>query len=320
MPDRVLLTDLPWGDSELERRELAGLDVEVVEAPDAREETLVRLARESVAIATCWAEVTEHVVRAAERCRIICRMGIGLDNIAIPVAIERGIPVTNVPDYCVEEVAEHALALLLAHARNVGFFHLRTKREEYDSQAAPAMRRLSGQTLGIVGFGRIGRRLYELASAIGLHVIAHTRGGDDQGTGCRMVDFPTLLQESDYVSLHVPLTDATRHLLGSAELAQMKRTACLINTSRGGLVDPDALEEVLRNDEIGGACLDVFEPEPPDLTRPLYRDERVVLTPHAAFISEESLVELRTRVARQIAAALRGERPENVVNPQVCPD
>lgn len=320
MADRVLLTDLPWGNSELERKALAPSGVEVVEAPDTRPETLIDLARDCVAIATCWANVDGNVIRAADPCRIICRMGIGLDNIDIPAASERGIPVTNVPDYCVDEVAEHTLALLLAAARNVGFFHLRTKRGEYDSGSAPAMHRLSEQTLGIAGFGRIGRRLYELARGVGWQVLAYTRSRNDHGTGCRMVDVNTLLAESDFLSLHMPLTDSTRHLLGPAEFARMKSTAWLINTSRGGLVDPGALHQALQDQEIAGACLDVFEPEPPDLSQPLYQDERVVLTPHAAFVSVESLVELRTRVARQIVAALRGGRPENVVNPQVYPD
>ena len=317
MVDRVLLTDLPWGNAGIETRELAPLGVEIIEAPDTREETLIDLARGSCAIAACWAEVTQGVIRAAANCRVICRMGIGLDNIAIPVATKQGIPVTNVPDYCVDEVAQHALALLLSCARNVGFFHLRTKRGEYDSQSAPAMHRLTGQTLGIAGFGRIGQRLFDLASGLGMQVIGCTRSGADRGTGCRMVSFPTLLRESDYLSLHLPLTESTHHLFSSTEFNRMKETAFLINTSRGGLVDPGALNQALKNHDIAGACLDVFEPEPPDLTEALYCDERVIVTPHAAYISEESLVELRTRVARQIAAALSGTRPENVVNPQV---
>lgn len=320
MADRVLLTDLPWGTSDLERGELAPLGLEIVEAPDSRRDTLVELARDSVAIATCWAAVNEDVIQAAQRCRVICRMGIGLDNIAVPAASRRRIPVTNVPDYCIEEVAQHALALLLAAARNIGHFHLQTKRGVYDRQSAAAMHRLSGQTLGIAGFGRIGRRLYQLADALGMPVIAWTQSGNDHGTGCRMVDLPVLLNESDFLSLHLPLTASTHQLVGAEELAQMKPTAWLINTSRGGLVDADALHQALRDNEIAGACLDVFEPEPPDLGEPLFRDERVIVTPHAAFVSVESLIDLRTRVARQIAAALRGERPENVVNPQVYQD
>lgn len=311
---RALFTDRPWGNSDLEREILAPIGVEVIEATNGDESTLVALAKEADAIATCWAKVTENVIAAAPRCRIICRMGIGLDNIALPAATARSIPVTNVPDYCIEEVADHTLALLLALSRNIGFYHLRTKRGEYDLKAGPPMRRLAGQTLGLLGLGRIGRRVAEKARGLGLRVIAHTRSGDDHGTGCPMVSLDTLFQESDFLSLHAPLTPATRHILDERALRQMRPHAVVLNTSRGPLIDPEALATALRENRIAGAGLDVFEPEPPDLADPLYRDERVIVTPHAAFVSEDSLIDLRQRVARQIAARLTGSVPENVVN------
>lgn len=311
---RALFTDRPWGNSDLEREILAPIGVEVIEAPNGDESTLVALAKEADAIATCWAKVTENVIAAAPRCRIICRMGIGLDNIALPAATARGIPVTNIPDYCIEEVADHTLALLLALSRNIGFYHLRTKRGEYDLKAGPPMRRLAGQTLGLLGLGRIGRRVAEKARGLGLRVIAHTRSGDDHGTGCPMVLLETLFRESDFLSLHAPLTPATRHILDEQALRQMRPHAVVLNTSRGPLIDPEALATALRENRIAGAGLDVFEPEPPDLSDPLYRDERVIVTPHAAFVSENSLTDLRQRVARQIAARLTGSVPENIVN------
>ncbi len=314
MSFRVLFTDLPWGNQEIEYEILKTIGAEPVVAPDGGEETLARLAGDVDAIATCWAKVTETVIAAAPRCRIISRMGIGLDNISIPAATARRIPVTNVPDYCVEEVADHALALLLALARNVTFFHLRTKRGEYDLKAGPLMRRLAGQTLGLFGLGRIGRRVAEKGRGLGLEVIAHTSSGSDHGTGCEMVSFEELLRRSDFLSVHAPLTPATRHVFNDGTLAQMKPTAVLLNTSRGPLIDPEALHRALMGNRLGGAGLDVFEPEPPDLSHPLYRDERVIVTPHAAFVSEESLAELRTRVARQIVARLTGGTPENIVN------
>ena len=314
MSPRVLITDRPWGNSDVEREILRPLGAEIIEAPDGDESTLADLARDVDAIATCWAKVTERVISAATRCRIICRMGIGLDNIAIPAATARGIPVTNVPDYCVEEVADHALALLLAFARNIAFFHLRSKQGEYNLQAGPPMRRLQTQTLGLFGLGRIGRRVAEKARGLGLDVIAHTASGSDHGTGCPMVSFEELLARSDFVSIHAPLTSATRHIFDAVALAKMKSTAVLLNTSRGPLIDPEALRGALEAGRLGGAGLDVFEPEPPDLSDPLYRNERVIVTPHAAFVSEESLLELRTRVATQILARLSGSTPENIVN------
>ncbi len=314
---RVLITDHPWNDCDIERRLLMPSGGEVIDAPAADEATLVDLARQADVIATCWAEVTPDVIRAAPDCRLIARLGIGLDNIAIPTATELGIPVTNIPDYCVEEVATHALAMLLALARGIGFFHLRTKRGEYNLRAAPELRRLSGQTLGLVGFGRTAQALRERALALGLQVIAQTPSGRDFGTGCPMVPFEELLTQSDFVSLHAPLNSGTRHLIDAAALARMKDTACLINTSRGALVDQAALWEALQGGRLGGAALDVFEPEPPDLSQPLFRDERVIVTPHAAFVSREALIELRKRVAGQILDVVAGRRPENIVNPEV---
>lgn len=314
---RVLLTDRAWPDVRVEQEILQPVNAALIEAPSQGEATLIELARDADAIATNWAAVTDAVVRAATRCRIIARLGIGLDNIAVGTATELGIPVTNVPAYCVPEVSDHALALLLACARQIGFFHLRTKRGEYDLQAAPAMHRLAGQTLGLIGLGKIAQTLVPKARVFGLTVIAHTASGQDHGTGCEMVSLEELLARSDFVSLHVPLTDATYHLLGAEQFARMKPTAYLINTSRGGLIDHAALWQALRQHRLAGAALDVFDPEPPDLSQPLFQDERVIVTPHAAFASEQSVVEVRTTAMVQIVTALRGERPRNVVNPPV---
>ena len=226
---KVLVTDAPWGDVSIEERILKPLGVEVISSPDGDEATLVKLAADVDAIATCWAKVTSAVIDAAPLCRHIARMGIGLDNIDVRHATAKKIVVTNVPDYCVEEVADHALALLLTCARNVGFFHLRSKQGEYNLGAAPRMRRLTGQTLGLFGLGRIGRRVAEKARGLGLSVIAHTSSGSDHGTGCPMVSFEELLARSDFVSIHAPLTPSTRHVFDAAALAGL--TAAMPSTS-----------------------------------------------------------------------------------------
>lgn len=314
---RVLLTDRAWPDSSVEQRELAAIGAELIEAPDGTESTLCRLAADVDAIMTCWASVTEAVVRAATKCRHIARLGIGLDNIAVDVATERRIRVTNIPDYCVEEVADHTLALLLACARKVAFFHQRTKAGEYRLQAGGPLRRLRGSVLGIVGMGRIARAVAERARAFGFEIVGWTRSGSDHGSGVRMIELTELLRLSDFVSLNMPLTSKTRHLINRESLALLKPTAFLVNTSRGGLIDHAALWDALQGGRLAGAALDVFDPEPPDLSLALFRDERVIVTPHTAFVSVESLQELRGRVARQVAATLTGSIPENVVNPQV---
>ena len=317
---RVLITDRAWPDCDLEREILAKVGGEVVESPDQQESTFIDLARNADAIATCWAQVTSAVIRAASPCRVIARFGIGLDNIAVATATELNIPVTYVPDYCVPEVSDHALALLLACARKVAFFHQRAKHGDYTLQSGPTLRRLSVQVLGLVGLGRIARALVPKARALGLNVIAHTPSGHAYETGCPMVSLDELLEKADYVSLHLPLTDASRHLIGRDQLAHMKPSAYLVNTARGPLIDHDALWWALQAKEIAGAALDVFDLEPPDLSLPLYGDERVIVTPHTAFLSEESLLELRSRTARQVADALQGLRPENVVNPEIYVD
>ena len=256
-------------------------------------------------------------MRASGRCQTVARFGIGVDNIAVSAATALGIPVTNCPDYCVSEVSDHALGLLLACARRIGFFHGRTKRGEYRLAAARPMQRIAGQTLGLLGLGHIARELVPKARVLGLNVIAHTTSGRDYGTGVRMVSFPELLSSSDYVSVHAPLNDSTRRLFDAAAFAQMKSTAYLINTSRGGLIDEAALWDALQGDRLAGAALDVFEPEPPDLSRPLFQDERVIVTPHAAFVSEQSVRQLRVQAMEQVVAVLEGRRPNNVLNPQI---
>lgn len=313
---KVLQTDRAWPDTPLEQEILEEVDAELVAAPDGREETLIDLARDADVIFTNWAKVTEKVIEATTRCRLICRTGIGLDNIAIPAATRRGILVTNVPDYCVEEVADHTLALLLGLARKIAFYHQRTKAGEYRLQAGPSMHRLRTQTLGLIGLGRIGQAVAQRAKGFGLTVLGNTSSGSDHGTGLPMVSLEELLARSDYLSLHAPLTDATRHLLGPEKLQKVKPHVGIINTSRGPLIDPAALWQALQENRVGGAALDVFEPEPPDLSQPLYRDERVIVTPHAAFVSEESLTELRTRVAHQAVDCLSGKQPPHIVNPE----
>lgn len=314
---RVLLTDRAWPDSSIERDVLQSIGAELVEAPNSQPATLADLARDVDAIMTCWAPVTAAVISASERLKVVVRMGIGLDNIDVKEATKRKIPVANVPDYCLSEVSDHALAMLLALARKIAFYNLQAKSGVYKLQSGPTMRRLSRQTLGIVGLGRIGQALVPKAKALELNVIAYTRSGDDHGTGCRMVGFDELLELSDYISLHLPLNPSTSKMFAAEQFARMRNTAYLINTSRGGLIDHDALWRAIESGQVAGAALDVFDPEPPDLSHPLFRDPRVIVTPHAAFTSQESLEDLRERATTQVVQALQGKRPTNLVNPEI---
>lgn len=313
---QVLMTDYQWPDVEIERNVLKSIDAELIVAEDTSPAGLARLAASVDAIATCWVPVPAEVIQAGTKLQIVSRLGIGLDNIDVAACTQLGIPVTNVPDYCLIEVAEHALALIFSLARKTAFFHLETKSGRYNLQSGHTLRRIEGQTLGIVGMGHIGRVLAEKAQAIGLKILAYSRSPADIA-GVQWGDLPTVLSQSDYVSVHVPLSPETRHLIGAEQFALMKPTAFLINTARGGLIDHAALAAALANNQIAGAALDVQDPEPPDLSQPPWNDPRVIITPHAAFNSIESLENLRTRTAGQIVDRLSGRVPEHVVNPEV---
>ena len=313
---RVLLTDYAWANLEIERKTLAEIDAELVVADKGDVATLSGLAVGCDAIMTNWAKTTKEVIAAAKNCRIVSRLGIGLDNIDVAYCTEHKIPVTNVPDYCLIEVAEHALAQLLALSRKIAFYHHETKQGRYQLQSGPTLRRIEGQTLGIVGYGNIGKKVADKARGLGLKIIATSRSRRSE-PGVEFVSLDELLTRSDYVSLHIPATAETRKMMGAAQFAKMKPTAYLINTARGALIDNDALLAALQAGQLAGAALDVQDPEPPDLSLPLYQDPRVFVCPHAAFVSVESLENLRYRTAKQVATRLTGGTPENVVNPQV---
>lgn len=314
---KVLLTDYAWPDVEIEKAVLIAGDAELIVAPQGDAATLARLAADVDAIMTNWAQVPEAVIAAAPKCRIVSRLGIGLDNIDVDYATRKGIVVTNVPDYCLIEVAEHSLALLFALGRKVAFYHHETKAGRYALGAGPELRRLQGQTLGIVGLGNIGRLLANKALALGLRVIATTRSRANPLPGVEWRELDQLLAESDYISLHAPSTPETKHMIGAAQFARMKPSAYLINTSRGALIDETALAAALDAGQLAGAALDVQQQEPPDLSRPPFNDPRVIVTPHAAFFSRESVTDLRRRVAEQVVERLHGRVPKFVVNPSV---
>jgi len=312
---QVLLTDYAWEELEIEKQLLADNDVELIVATEKDEDSLAELAKQHQvdAIMTNWAQVTEKVISASPNVKIVARLGIGLDNIDMEYCTSQGILVTNTPDYCLTEVAEHTLALIFACSRKVAMYHHDTMSGKYDLTAGPVMRRMEGQTLGIVGLGNIGMLLAQKAKCLGLNVLATSRSGKTI-EGVETVDMDTLLAKSDYVSLLIPATPETKKSIGAEQFQKMKPTAYLINTARGAIVDHDALAAALEAGEITGAALDVQDPEPCDLTIAPYNDPRVIVTPHAAFVSVESLENMRGRVSQQVVDCLQGKTPENVRN------
>ena len=321
MTYKVLVTDYVWPSVEPERAVLAQIGAELVVAPDGSEDTLAGLAGNVDGILTCFAQVTENVLRAARKCVVVGRYGVGVDNIAVETATELGMAVTYVPDYCVEEVSDHVIGLLMTWNRRIAYFDRLVKTSGWGSLSLtmPIMR-LRGKKLGIVGFGRIGQAVCRKALAFGFEVLAYDPfvPADTATTlGGRMVDMATLLKESDFVTLHSPLIPETRNMIGAAELAVMKPTAFLINCARGPLIDEDALYDALTNSRIGGVGLDVLVDAHPAPDHPLLRLENAIITPHVAFFSEEAVLELEERAAGEVAAVLQGRMPENLVNKDV---
>ena len=323
---RILITDFVWPSTAPEGEVLvAGLGdgVEVIEAPDGSEDTLAALAADCDGIMTCFAQVTPAVVRAAERCRVISRYGVGVDNIAVDVATELGIPVTYVPDYCVDEVSDHVMALLLTWNRQVSFYDGIAKAGRWEGTPSPhPLTRLRGQTIGIVGFGRIGRAVADKARAFGLDVAVfdpYLPADAALPDGVSAASMDDLLAASDYVTVHTPLNDETRGLIDATAFGLMKPSAYIINCARGPIIDEPALIDALQAGQIAGAGLDVMEASAPPAGHPLFAMDNVIVTPHVAFLSQQSVLELEVRTARATVDVLQGRMPEFLVNPAVLP-
>ena len=314
---RVLVTDYAWPNIDVEREVLAQAGAEPLVADTGEEAELSELASRVDAILTCYKKVGPETIAAASKCLVISRYGIGVDNVDLQAATEHGIVVTNVPDYCIDEVSDHAMALLLCVARRVMNYDRSVRGGKWDSKVGMPIPRLGSLVLGLIGFGRIARAVARKAQAFGLRVIAHDPYVEPdrmQREQVRPVDFQSLLQEADFVSIHVPLMPATHNLLGEKEFEKMKRTAWLVNTSRGGIVDTVALIAALRDGSVAGAALDVLTQEPPSVDDPLRSLPNVVLTPHTSYYSEGALRDLQMKAAGHVVEAFRGEIPTNVVN------
>lgn len=315
-PGTVLLTDYAWPDDSVERSVIEGAGHTLVTGPaePASAEAIEELVAEHrpVGILTCWAPVSATAIGTSPELRIVARLGVGLDNIAVDAATDRGVWVTNVPDYCVEEVADHAVGMVLAWTRGIALFD-RDVRAGRWNPAGARLRRLSTLTCGVVGYGRIGRATAGRLGAFGCRILAHDPHPPRDTPGVEMVGLEELLRRSDVVILHVPLTPDTHHIIGAEQLALMRRGGLLVNVSRGGLVDTDAVIKALDSGHLDGAAFDVLESEPhvPD---GLLAQPGALLTPHVAFSSDASVTELRRRAAEEVVRILAGEAPAHARN------
>ena len=308
----IAVTDSPFPSLDPAKAALARVDPELRMAKSASAEDILAAARDADAILVTYAKLPGELLRQLTRCKAIGRFGLGVDNIDIPAAAALGISVTYVPDYCMQEVSDHAMALLLATARKVPLSNKLVQSGRWEVPPIVPIHRLSGRVLGLVGFGNIPRALAPKARAFGLRVVTHDPYVSPDvlsAAGVAGVSFDRLLEMSDFVSIHAPLMPSTRGLFNADVFHKMKKGAVLINTARGPLVDEAALIAALDTGQLGGAALDVVTTEPLTKDSKLLGRDNVILTPHTAFYSVEALEELQTKCAADVARVLSGEQP-----------
>ncbi len=312
MSKLIAVTDTVFPDLNPARAALAEVDGELELAADPTPESIIALAGDADAMLVTYASITAEIISQLKNCKAIGRFGIGTDNIDIQAAHDAGIVVTYAPTYCLDEVSDHTMALLLTLARKTAYSNAQVHSGRWDMPAVVPIKRLRGRTLGLVGIGNIPQQIVPKAQAFGIDVIAsdpYAPAEVFERLGVRSVDFDELLSSSDYISVHAPLTPETEGMFDADAFSKMRPDALLINTARGPLVDTEALADALEAGEVGGAGLDVLPVEPPPASSRLIGRDDVILTPHTAFYSEDSLLELQTTVATDVAAVLEGNAP-----------
>lgn len=318
-PAKVVVTDYVWESLEVERNILDGL-AQLVALQTRNPDGFLAQAADCDALLNTYAgPITAEVIAMMPRCKIIARYGIGVDTIDLAAATAAGVIVTNNPSYCVEEVAEDAMALLLACARKVALFDRLVRAGRWEIAPGKPIFRIAGSTLGLVGFGNIARQVAIRAAPFGLRVLyfdPYVRQGEFEAPGTK-VEFAELLRDSDFVSLHAPLTPQTRKLMSDAAFSAMKATAFLINCARGPIVDSEALVRALDRHLIAGCALDTTDPEPLPDPHPLRGRDNVIVQPHAAWYSEQAMTGLQSGAPHEVRRVLGGQWPLNVVNPGV---
>ena len=320
---KIVITDYRFPDVEQERRAVEAAGGTLVAGQAVNEGEVAELCRDADGVLTVRAPITRHAISAMQRCRIIVRYGIGVDTVDVATATERGILVANVPDYCLDEVSDHALALLLTLSRQIIPAIALAREDTWAVAKMPPLQRLRGQTCGLIRCGRIGSLLAGKVAALGMSVIIHDpylSGMRAREMGAELVSLDALLSRADFISLHAPLNEKTHHLLGEAAFAKMKKTASIINTARGGLLDEAAVLAALDAGKISGAGLDVLESETvvTPTRNALVRHPKMIVTAHTAWLSEQARATLQLRAVEQVLACLKGETPYGLVNRELA--
>jgi D-3-phosphoglycerate dehydrogenase len=304
----------------VERDVLAEVGAELVAAHCKNQDDVIAHTRDADAVLVSLTPMTRPVIETWTKMKVIARYGIGVDSVDLQAATDHGVYVTNVPDFCYDEVSDTALSLILASTRKVVAMHQLVKQRIYNRGLAYPIYKLRGKTLGLIAFGRIAQAVARKSIPFGFKILAYDPYFNPQAVGDLPVEFvglEELLKRSDVVSIHTPLTPETRHMISHPQFQMMKPTSFFINTARGSVVDQEALTRALKEGWIAGAGLDVLEKEPPDANDPLLDLDNVVLTPHYASYTEEAYQEVREKAARQVAMVLRGQVPTCLVNREV---
>ncbi|MGB9867478.1 MAG: C-terminal binding protein [Bacillota bacterium] len=313
---KVVVTDYVFPNLEPEKKILGDI-AEVVDCKDASDDALKAELKDAEGVLNCYRKFPRPFIEATTKCKGIVRYGIGVDTIDIPAATEKKIIVCNVPDYCIDEVSDQAMTMILACARKLVVSDQLVKSGNWSLAPLKPVYRLRGRTLGLFGFGKIPRMVAEKAKPFGFNIITCDPYITDEFAakyGVRRVDFDTLLRESDIISIHAPLTDETRGIFNAQAFAKMKQGAILVNTARGPLVNEVDLAKALADGKIAAAGLDVLSSEPPAPDNPILKAPNVILAPHAAWYSEEALVDLQRKAAEEMRRILLGEKPNSQVN------
>lgn len=317
---QIVVTDYNYKNLDQERAVFSQLGAELLDFQCRTEEDVIAAAKEADAVMVQFAPITRRVLESLTNCKVVVRYAVGFDNIDLEAATELGIRVVNVPDYCTEEVSEHAVMLLLAVARKLCILNKSVKNADWDFQQMVPVQRLNGKTVGLVGFGRIGRMTARKLSGFHFRLLACDPYVDPElaeEDGVEFVDFERLAAEADFISLHVPLDEETKHMLDANVFNKMSRHPFIINTGRGGLICEEDLIAALDSGQIQGAALDVLETEPICSDHPLRGYENVILTPHAAWYSEEALKAIQLYAAKEVERVISGKEAKNTVNQAV---
>lgn len=317
---KVYVTDFEFSDLKYEEKVINEVGAELIGVQCKTENEIIEKCKDAVGLINQYAPIGRKVMESLPNLKVIARYGVGVNTIDIPAATELGICVANVPDYCMDEVSDHAMALLMACARKVVLMNNEVKKGNWDFKVSIPIYRFRGQNLGLISFGKIAQALAKKARVFGLNLLVfdpYIPESVVKQYDAKLVSLEELLKESDYISVHAPLTKETKHLISEKELQMMKKSAFIINTGRGPVIDEKALIKALQEGWIAGAGLDVLEVEPAASDNPLLKMDNVVVTPHAAWYSEQAEVELRTKTAKGVAEVLQGYFPKYLVNKDV---